>query len=116
MSGPLEGLTALPALGAGDPPGALHANAAHPRWAGRRARGPYRWVRHRGYLGSLLCLNGVALASGNGVALAASLLATLAAYLYRIRAEDAMLVAAFGATYEVYRREVGALIPFLRPG
>jgi protein-S-isoprenylcysteine O-methyltransferase Ste14 len=56
------------------------------------------------------------LASGNGVALAASLSDTLAAYLYRIRAEDAMLVAAFGATYEVYRREVGALIPFLRPG
>lgn len=77
-------------------------------------RGPYGWVRHPGYLGSLLCLNGLALASGNALALAASLLATVAAYLHRIRAEDAMLVAAFGATYEAYRREVGALIPFLR--
>jgi len=27
--------------------------------------GPYRWIRHPGYLGSLLCLNGIALASGN---------------------------------------------------
>jgi protein-S-isoprenylcysteine O-methyltransferase Ste14 len=27
--------------------------------------GPYRWVRHPGYLGSLLVLNGVAMASGS---------------------------------------------------
>jgi protein-S-isoprenylcysteine O-methyltransferase Ste14 len=77
-------------------------------------RGPYRWVRHPGYLGSLLCLNGLAMASGNMFVLAASPLATIAGYLHRIRAEDAMLVAAFGATYEEYRRQVGALIPFIR--
>ena len=41
--------------------------------------GPYRFVRHPGYLGSLLCLNGVAAASGNAVALVASLGATIAA-------------------------------------
>src|ERR1041384_928572 len=46
---------------------------------------PYRWVRHPGYLGSLLCLNGIALASGNAPVLAASIVATLAAYAYRIR-------------------------------
>jgi protein-S-isoprenylcysteine O-methyltransferase Ste14 len=76
--------------------------------------GPYRWVRHPGYLGSLLCLNGVALASGNWVTLLASLVATAAAYSYRIRIEDEMLVAAFGDSYAEYRREVGALLP-LRP-
>jgi protein-S-isoprenylcysteine O-methyltransferase Ste14 len=73
--------------------------------------GPYRWVRHPGYLGSLLCLNGIALASGNWITFLASLAVTAAAYGYRIRVEDEMLVAAFGDPYARYRREVGALLP-----
>ncbi|HZZ94920.1 MAG TPA: isoprenylcysteine carboxylmethyltransferase family protein [Usitatibacter sp.] len=76
--------------------------------------GPYRWVRHPGYLGSLLCLNGVAMASGSAAVLAASLAATFAAYAHRVRAEDRMLVDRFGETYAAYRREVGGLIPFVR--
>jgi protein-S-isoprenylcysteine O-methyltransferase len=76
--------------------------------------GPYRWVRHPGYLGSLLCLNGVAMASGNAIVLVASLAATIAAYAYRIRVEDEMLMQAFGDAYAAYRRDVGALIPFVR--
>ncbi len=76
--------------------------------------GPYRWVRHPGYLGSLLCLNGIALASGNWATLLVSLVVTFAAYGYRIRVEDEMLVAAFGDSYAELRREVGALIPSWR--
>jgi protein-S-isoprenylcysteine O-methyltransferase Ste14 len=78
-------------------------------------KGPYRFVRHPGYLGSLLCLNGFALASGSAAATAVSLVATLWAYAYRIRSEDAMLIEAFGESYETYRREVRALLPFIRP-
>lgn len=78
--------------------------------------GPYRWVRHPGYLGSLLCLNGVALASGNWMVLVASMLATCAAYAYRIRVEDEMLSAAFGQTYDEYRRRVPAVIPRISAG
>jgi len=74
--------------------------------------GPYRFVRHPGYLGSLLCLNAIALTSGAAPVFVASLLATIPAYVYRVRAEDAMLVAALGAPYDSYRREVGALLPF----
>ena len=76
--------------------------------------GPYRWVRHPGYLGSLLCLNGIALASGNVVTLIASLLATSAAYSYRVKVEEDMLVDLLGPAYAEYRRQVGALIPHLR--
>lgn len=76
--------------------------------------GPYRWVRHPGYLGSLLCLNGIALASGNLVTLLASIVATSAGYAYRIKVEDEMLVAALGPSYAEYRRQVRALVPFLR--
>jgi len=78
--------------------------------------GPYHWVRHPGYLGSLLVLNGIAIASGNWITLACSLAATLAGYSYRIRVEDEMLVAALGSPYAEYRREVGALVPYLPNG
>ena len=75
---------------------------------------PYKLVRHPGYLGSLLCLNGLGLASGNAMVFLATVIATTAAYTYRIRVEEEMLVAAFGDSYERYRREVPALLPFLR--
>jgi protein-S-isoprenylcysteine O-methyltransferase len=77
--------------------------------------GPYRLVRHPGYLGSLLVLNSIAFASGNFVTVIASLVATCVAYRHRIRAEDAMLVNTFGDAYARYRREVPAVIPFVRP-
>ena len=44
--------------------------------------------------------------------LVASLLATVSGYLYRIRAEDRMLIEALGEPYAQYRREVRALLPF----
>lgn len=74
--------------------------------------GPYRFVRHPGYLGSLLCLNGIALASGDLLTAIASIAATGIAYAYRISVEDTMLIARFGASYEMYCREVHSLIPF----
>jgi protein-S-isoprenylcysteine O-methyltransferase Ste14 len=77
--------------------------------------GPYRWIRHPGYLGSLFCLNGIALASGNWVTLLASLIATSAAYSYRIKVEDEMLVRCLGQPYAIFRREVRALLPWGRP-
>ncbi len=76
--------------------------------------GPYRWVRHPGYLGSLLVLNGIALASGNWLVLLSSLIATLIAYSYRIRVEDRMLVGALGQPYADYRQQVRALFPIPR--
>jgi protein-S-isoprenylcysteine O-methyltransferase Ste14 len=74
--------------------------------------GPYRFVRHPGYLGSVLTLNGIAIASGDLLTLVVSLAATSAAYTYRIRVEDGMLVSRFGAAYQQYREKVGALLPF----
>ncbi|HLZ75564.1 isoprenylcysteine carboxylmethyltransferase family protein [Phenylobacterium sp.] len=76
--------------------------------------GPYRAVRHPGYLGSLLCLNGIAFTSGSAPVFAASLVATIVGYAYRIRVEDRMLVDALGEPYAQYRREVRALLPIPR--
>lgn len=61
-----------------------------------------------------MCLNGLGLASGNTVIFLAGLVATITAYTYRIHVEEEMLLGAFGASYESYRREVPALLPFLR--
>src|ERR1700686_211680 len=58
----------------------------------------YKVVRHPGYLGSLMCLNGLGLASGNAVVFLATLVATITAYTYRIHVEEEMLVTAFGAS------------------
>jgi protein-S-isoprenylcysteine O-methyltransferase len=74
--------------------------------------GPYRFIRHPGYLGSLLCLNGIALASGNSLIVVASIVITCAGYHYRIRMEEKMLTSAFGQAYEDYRRTTRALIPW----
>lgn len=76
-------------------------------------RAPYKFVRHPGYLGSLMCLNGLGWASGNAVVFVATLVATTMAYTYRIHVEEEMLLIAFGVSYESYRREVPALLPFL---
>jgi protein-S-isoprenylcysteine O-methyltransferase Ste14 len=76
--------------------------------------GPYRVVRHPGYLGSLLTLNGIALASGNAAVSALSVMATISAYIYRIRVEEEMLVASLGTSYKSYQSDVPALIPFIR--
>jgi protein-S-isoprenylcysteine O-methyltransferase len=77
--------------------------------------GPYRWVRHPGYLGSLLALNGIALASANWIVLLCSIIATFLGYAYRIRVEDRMLIVALGQPYADYRQQVPALFPIPRP-
>lgn len=74
--------------------------------------GPYRFIRHPSYLGLLIAALGWALAfrSGIGVALAALFLVPL---LARIRAEEALLLAQFGAEYASYRDRTYRLIPGL---
>jgi len=75
--------------------------------------GPYRRVRHPGYSGTLLIWIGAGLAVSNWIVLAVVALVCCASYLYRIRTEEAMLVAAFGNDYEDYMRRTKRLIPFV---
>jgi protein-S-isoprenylcysteine O-methyltransferase Ste14 len=74
--------------------------------------GPYRRIRHPSYLGLVINAIGWALAfrSGLGLLLAASLMLPL---LARIRAEERLLHAQFGAEYDAYRRRTWRLIPGL---
>ncbi|HWN29297.1 MAG TPA: isoprenylcysteine carboxylmethyltransferase family protein [Actinomycetospora sp.] len=53
--------------------------------------GPYRYVRHPGYLGALLICVGAALSARNVVAVALTAIAIGTAYEHRMDAEDALL-------------------------
>jgi len=72
--------------------------------------GPYRHVRHPAYLSHIVSLTGVALALSSviGLALTAAIVPVL---LWRIRGEEAMLLAEFGDAYREYTRRTKRLIP-----
>jgi protein-S-isoprenylcysteine O-methyltransferase len=75
--------------------------------------GPYRVLRHPGYLGCLLMWAGAGLATANWLAVVLIVSVTVAAYGFRIGAEERMLLGAFGGEYEQYRRGTWKLVPFL---
>jgi protein-S-isoprenylcysteine O-methyltransferase Ste14 len=74
--------------------------------------GPYRWVRHPSYTGSLMTVLGVLLCCDNLVSLAALAVAT-AGYAYRIRVEERALATDLGSAYRDYMKRTKRLIPFL---
>jgi protein-S-isoprenylcysteine O-methyltransferase Ste14 len=75
--------------------------------------GPYRLIRHPGYAGSLLVWTGFCLGSGNWIALMTVAALTLAAYGWRIRSEERLLVDTFGEEYTRYQRHTARLLPFV---
>lgn len=74
--------------------------------------GPYRWIRHPSYTGSLLTILGVLLCCDNYVSLAALAVAA-GGYVYRIRVEERALLTDLGSTYREYMRRTRRLIPFV---
>lgn len=75
--------------------------------------GLYSIVRHPSYLGALLAFLGLGLALDNVVSLVLIAVATPCLYLYRIREEDAVLLAAFGDPYRDYCARTRRLIPWV---
>ena len=73
--------------------------------------GPYRLIRHPGYLGTILVWIGAALASSNWLTLVLIPVVTLWAYVYRIQSEEVMLAQTFGEPYAGYRRHTWRLLP-----
>jgi protein-S-isoprenylcysteine O-methyltransferase Ste14 len=76
-------------------------------------RGPYRWLRHPGYLGSLLVWVGSGFAHGNWLLAAVIASLMLPAYGHRIASEERLLRGCFGGAYESYTRKTWRLVPFL---
>jgi protein-S-isoprenylcysteine O-methyltransferase Ste14 len=75
--------------------------------------GPYRWLRHPSYLGSLVANIGLGMTMTNWVALLLPALCIGAAYAYRIPIEEQALVKGLGAPYREYMRRTWRLIPFV---
>jgi protein-S-isoprenylcysteine O-methyltransferase Ste14 len=74
--------------------------------------GIYGIIRHPSYLGLLISMVGWALAFRSGVGVALAVL-TLIPLVARIRAEEALLSAQFGAEYDAYRARTSRFIPGL---
>lgn len=75
--------------------------------------GPYRWIRHPAYSGSLLGFIGVGLAMGNWAALLVIATIPMMAYAYRVAVEERALAAALGEEYRAYMRRTRRFIPFV---
>ena len=75
-------------------------------------RGPYRAVRHPGYLGSSIVWTGSRLALNWLTALITAVL-LIAVYCYRINAEEDMLEQHFGEAYLSYKSRTWRLVPLL---
>ena len=75
--------------------------------------GVYRFVRHPGYCSALLIWCGAAAASGSLLALAFAATVLIAVYVYRIGAEERMLVQSFGAQYSQYQAQSWRLLPYV---
>jgi len=76
-------------------------------------RGPYRWLRHPSYLGSLLVELGFGMSLTNWVALFVPAIWLGTAYAYRIGIEEKALLDGLGAPYHEYMQRTWRLIPFV---
>jgi protein-S-isoprenylcysteine O-methyltransferase len=75
--------------------------------------GPYRYLRHPGYVGALLLYLGLLLFVGSYWSLLTSIVILPIIFLYRVRVEERVLIERLGEPYQRYRVRVGALFPRL---
>lgn len=75
--------------------------------------GPYRWIRHPSYSGTLAMLLGTGLAMTNWASLLAILLGALVGHAYRVRVEEQVLCRDLGEAYREYVRRTRRFIPFV---
>lgn len=73
--------------------------------------GPYRFLRHPYYLGTMLVLIGLAVASRHVVSVLAALGVIVVVFRKRMIEDDKRLSAALGPIYDEYRQRVPALVP-----
>jgi protein-S-isoprenylcysteine O-methyltransferase Ste14 len=74
-------------------------------------RGPYRWLRHPAYSGSILTLVGFPLALGTWVAALLVLILCFAGFFYRMQIEERVLLEVFGDEYREYIEHTWRIFP-----
>ena len=75
--------------------------------------GPYRWIRHPSYTGSLITMLGLGMAFTNWLCLISVPLIVLLGYIYRAKVEEQMLIAGLGDAYREYMQHTKRFIPFV---
>lgn len=75
--------------------------------------GPYRYLRHPAYTGSILTFLGIAVCFRNPVALLLSGIVLALIYSYRIKVEEEMLEESFGEGYLKYEKSTWRVLPFV---
>jgi protein-S-isoprenylcysteine O-methyltransferase Ste14 len=75
--------------------------------------GPYRVLRHPGYLGVMLLLIGAGIATTNWLPITVTPIAMFTGYFYRIHFEEKMLQSTLGQPYIDYMRQSWRLIPYI---
>jgi protein-S-isoprenylcysteine O-methyltransferase len=73
--------------------------------------GPYRFVRHPSYSGSMIALTGMACLTFNWLGFLVIMVSSLTAYSIRISAEEKMLFLNLGEDYRRYAARTKRLIP-----
>lgn len=73
--------------------------------------GPYRWLRHPAYSGSILSLVGFPLAIGTWAGALMVYIFSLVGYFYRIKVEEDALLTFFGDEYREYMQHTWRLFP-----
>jgi protein-S-isoprenylcysteine O-methyltransferase Ste14 len=76
-------------------------------------KGPYRYIRHPSYTGTLIVLAGIGLALQSWGALLTLLIVFCLVYRYRIEIEEKALIEQFGNEYVAYMQETKMMIPFV---
>jgi protein-S-isoprenylcysteine O-methyltransferase len=77
------------------------------------ASGPYRLLRHPGYAGMLVAWLGAGMTTTNWAVALALCLLMVVAYGYRVAAEEATLLGAFGDWYKEYMARTWRLVPYV---
>ena len=75
--------------------------------------GPYRWLRHPSYSGSILSLVGFPLAMGTWVGGLSILVLSLVGYFYRVKVEEKALLKVFGDEYQDYMQHTWRFFPWI---
>ncbi len=75
--------------------------------------GPYSKIRHPGYLSEILMWSGLAVLSGNLVIAVLIPVMFVIVLLYRISAEETMLVGELGDDYVRYQKRTSKLVPYV---
>lgn len=75
--------------------------------------GPYHYIRHPSYTGSMTMLLGFAICMQNVASILMIVVPSVCVTLWRIRVEEEALLGAFGERYRAYMQTTKRLIPFV---